>query len=253
MADDDRRESNRLTGRMARYARVGTSVGRVGARMAAGRFLGVPTEQSDMASDLRQALGGLKGPLMKVAQLLATIPDALPSDYAAELAQLQSNAPAMGWPFVRRRMSSELGAGWQSKLGSFEREAAAAASLGQVHRATAVDGSPLACKLQYPDMQSAVEADLSQLKLIFAIYRRYDRAIDPSRIHEEIAERLREELDYEREAKHQQLYVHILKDQPRVDVPQVVPELSTNRLLTMDWLDGEPLMDAVERPLEERN
>ena len=125
--------------------------------------------------------------------------------------------------------------------------------LGQVHRATSPDGKPLACKLQYPDMQSAVEADLSQLKLIFGIYRRYDKAIDPSQIHAEIAERLREELDYEREAKHQQLYAHILKDQLRVDVPQVVPELSTSRLLTMGWLDGTPLMEAVDRPLEERN
>lgn len=253
MPDKPANESNRLTGRMARYARVGSSVGKVGARMAAGRFLGVPTDQADMANDLRAALGGLKGPLMKVAQLLATIPDALPSDYAAELAQLQSNAPAMGWPFIRRRMASELGPDWQARFGSFEREAAAAASLGQVHRATTADGKPLACKLQYPDMQSAVEADLSQLKLIFGIYRRYDKAIDPSQIHAEIAERLREELDYEREAKHQQLYAHILKDQPRVDVPQVVPELSTDRLLTMGWLDGTPLMDAVDRPLEERN
>tara|TARA_B100000676_G_scaffold313018_1_gene390725 strand:- start:684 stop:2036 length:1353 start_codon:yes stop_codon:yes gene_type:complete len=253
MADKTGDEANRLTGRVARYARVGASVGKVGARMAAGRFLGVPTDQGDMAADLRQALGGLKGPLMKVAQLLATIPDALPSDYAAELAQLQSNAPAMGWPFVRRRMANELGKDWQTKFGSFDRDAAAAASLGQVHRATTTDGAPLACKLQYPDMQSAVEADLSQLKLIFGIYRRYDKAIDPSQIHQEIAERLREELDYEREARHQQLYAFILKDQPRVDVPQVVPELSTARLLTMGWLDGTPLMEVVDRPIEERN
>ncbi|MBN36317.1 MAG: ABC transporter ATP-binding protein [Rhodospirillaceae bacterium] len=253
MADKTGDEANRLTGRVARYARVGASVGKVGARMAAGRFLGVPTDQGDMAADLRQALGGLKGPLMKVAQLLATIPDALPSDYAAELAQLQSNAPAMGWPFVRRRMANELGKDWQTKFGSFDRDAAAAASLGQVHRATTTDGAPLACKLQYPNMQSAVEADLSQLKLIFGIYRRYDKAIDPSQIHQEIAERLREELDYEREARHQQLYAFILKDQPRVDVPQVVPELSTARLLTMGWLDGTPLMEVVDRPIEERN
>jgi predicted unusual protein kinase regulating ubiquinone biosynthesis (AarF/ABC1/UbiB family) len=150
-------------------------------------------------------------------------------------------------------MSSELGPDWQARFGSFEHEAAAAASLGQVHRATGLDGSLLACKLQYPDMQSAVEADLSQLKIIFAVYRRYDRAIDPSRIHEEIAARLREELDYGREARHQQLYRLMLKDEPRVSVPEVVPELSTGRLLTMDWMGGEPLMGIVERPIEERN
>ena len=253
MTGPDRREANRLTGRAARYARVGASAGRVGARMAAARLLGAPADRGGMAADLRRALGGLKGPLMKVAQLLATIPDALPSDYAAELAQLQANAPPMGWPFVRRRMSSELGPDWRSRFGSFEREAAAAASLGQVHRATATDGSPLACKLQYPDMQSAVEADLTQLGLILAIYRRYDRAVDPGRIHEEIAERLREELDYGREARHQKLYALMLKDQPRVAVPRAVPELSTRRLLTMGWLGGEPLMAARSRPIEERN
>ncbi len=113
--------------------------------------------------------------------MLATIPDALPAEYAGELAQLQSNAPPMGWPFVRRRMAAELGPDWQKRFKSFEHEAAAAASLGQVHRAIGHDGRLLACKLQYPDMQSAVEADLHQLKLIFAVYRRYDRAIDPSR------------------------------------------------------------------------
>lgn len=253
MSDDDRTEANRLSGRVARYARVGGSVGRVGARMAAGRLLGIRTDSGEMAADLRKALGGLKGPLMKVAQLLSTIPDALPAEYAGELAQLQSNAPPMGWPFVRRRMASELGPDWQERFGSFEREAAAAASLGQVHRATGLDGAALACKLQYPDMQSAVEADLSQLKIIFAVYRRYDRAIDPSRIHEEIAARLREELDYGREAKHQQLYRLMLKDEPRVSVPEVVPALSTKRLLTMGWMGGEPLMGIVERPIEERN
>src|SRR5262250_3380666 len=92
------------------------------------------------AADLKAALGGIKGPLMKVAQLLATIPEALPREYAGELVELQANAPPMGWPFVRRRMASELGQDWQKKFKSFEREAARAASLGQVHRAVALDG-----------------------------------------------------------------------------------------------------------------
>ncbi len=101
---------------------------------------------------------------MKVAQLLATIPDALPQEYVSELAKLQSEAPPMGWAFVKRRMTAELGADWQSKFAEFEHKPAAAASLGQVHKARAHDGTQLACKLQYPDMQSAVEADLKQLE-----------------------------------------------------------------------------------------
>ena len=253
MTGSDRREANRLTGRAARYARVGAAAGRIGARVAAARLVGARTDRGAMAADLRRTLGGLKGPLMKVAQLLATVPDALPADYATELARLQADAPPMGWPFVRRRMASELGPDWRSRFSSFERRAAAAASLGQVHRATAIDGAPLACKLQYPDMRSAAEADLTQLGLIFSIYRRYDRAVDPRLIHEEIAARLREELDYEREARHQKLYALMLKDQPRVAVPRVAPELSTRRLLTMGWLGGEPLMAARERPVAERN
>src|SRR3546814_4234045 len=89
---------------------------------------------------------------MKAAQILATIPDALPREYAEELRQLQSDAPPMGWPFVKRRMRSELGAGWEARFKTFEHEAAAAASLGQVHRAAGLDGRDLACKLQYPDI-----------------------------------------------------------------------------------------------------
>jgi predicted unusual protein kinase regulating ubiquinone biosynthesis (AarF/ABC1/UbiB family) len=153
----------------------------------------------------------------------------------------------MGWPFVRRRMQSELGAGWEARFQSFEHEATAAASLGQVHRATALDGQKLACKLQYPDMSSAVEADLGQLKLIFSIFERYDRAVSTKRVQEEIAERLREELDYAREARHMALYADILADVPGVHVPKPVYDLSTRRLLTMNWLDGEKLIDTVTR------
>src|SRR5204862_23755 len=109
-------------------------------------------------------------------------PDLLPPEYAAELQKLQSEAPPMGWAFVKRRMMAELGAGWESKFSSFEHHPAAAASLGQVHRARSLDGKPLACKLQYPDMQSAVEADLQQLDWLLAIRRHLDRAIDTSEI-----------------------------------------------------------------------
>ncbi len=86
---------------------------------------------------------------MKVAQLLATVPDLLPPEYAAELQKLQADAPPMGAAFVKRRMMAELGADWQSRFETFDLKPAAAASLGQVHRATALDGTPLACKLQY--------------------------------------------------------------------------------------------------------
>ncbi|MCG8593315.1 MAG: AarF/ABC1/UbiB kinase family protein [Kiloniellales bacterium] len=238
-------ESSRLSGRVRRYARVGGAVGGLAAQFIGARYLGLDLDFGKHSSELKSALGGLKGPLMKVAQILATIPDALPREYAEELRQLQANAPSMGWPFVRRRMRSELGPDWQSRFAGFAHDAAAAASLGQVHRASGHDGRELACKLQYPDMQSTVEADLQQLKLVFSIYRRSDKAINPSEIYKELSERLREELDYDREARHMRLYADMLKDEPGVHVPEVLPELSTDRLLTMSWLDGTPIMDFV--------
>jgi predicted unusual protein kinase regulating ubiquinone biosynthesis (AarF/ABC1/UbiB family) len=107
--------------------------------------------------------------------------------------------------------------------------------------------------LQYPDMASAVEADLRQLKLAMSLYERYDRAVTTAEIHAEIADRLREELDYEREAAHMRLYGDILHDECGVAVPAPIPELSTNRLLTMTWLEGAPILDIAKSPLEERN
>src|SRR3954471_3202499 len=214
-------DENSLTGRVRRYARVGSAMAGLGARLAGERYLGMPLDRGRHAADLKAALGGIKGPLMKVAQLLATIPDALPKEYVNELVQLQADAPSMGWPFVKRRMASELGPDWQKRFASFEREAARAASLGQVHRAVGLDGRQLACKLQYPDMQSAVEADLSQLKLVMSLYERYDRAVSTADIHAEIAERLREELDYGREARHIALYRRMLAKEKGVRVPEV--------------------------------
>jgi predicted unusual protein kinase regulating ubiquinone biosynthesis (AarF/ABC1/UbiB family) len=246
-------ERNRLTARAKRYGRVGANVGGVAARIATSRLLGLDADRDREAAALAAALGGLKGPIMKVAQLLATIPEALPAEYAAELGQLQSQAPAMGWPFVRRRMAAELGPDWEQNFASFEREAAASASLGQVHRARAHDGRLLACKLQYPDMQSAVEADLKQLGMLFSIHRRMRPAIETSEMREEIAARLREELDYLLEAKHTRLYGLIFSGDPLIRVPEVIPELSTQRLLTMTWLEGRRLLDYTDRPLEERN
>jgi predicted unusual protein kinase regulating ubiquinone biosynthesis (AarF/ABC1/UbiB family) len=246
-------ERNRFSARAARYARVGTNVGGVAARVAANRVLGVPLDRARNAAELALALGGLKGPIMKVAQLLATIPDALPAEYAAELTKLQSEAPPMGWAFVKRRMSAELGPDWLQKFADFEHHPAAAASLGQVHRASAHDGAPLACKLQYPDMKSAVEADLRQLEWLFALHRRMEPVIDTSEIGKEIAARLREELDYEREARHVALYRAMLADVPEVRVPRVWPALSTHRLLTLDWLEGDKLLTHKGDSLEIRN
>ncbi|MGE0203628.1 MAG: ABC1 kinase family protein [Hyphomicrobiaceae bacterium] len=250
MTDD---EQNRFSARAARYVKVGANVGGIAARMAGGRLLGREHDRARYAADLAQALGGLKGPLMKVAQLLSTIPEALPAEYAMELTKLQSQAPPMGPAFVRRRMAAELGPDWAARFSTFEQQAAASASLGQVHRARDHSGRLLACKLQYPDMQSAVEADLNQLRIIFSIHRRMDPAIDTSEIVTEIAARLREELDYELEARHMRLYADIFRSDPLIRVPEVVAELSTRRLLTMTWAEGRPLLAYKDHAIEDRN
>ena len=246
------REDNRFTARAARYARVGANVGGVAARIAGARILGGDQEAANAAA-LGKALGGLKGPIMKMAQLFATIPDALPPEYAEALQKLQSDAPPMGAAFVKRRMQAELGPDWQGRFGSFELKPAAAASLGQVHRATTRAGAPLACKLQYPDMASAVEADIRQLDVLFAVHRRMSPAIDTREILKEVSARVREELHYRQEAKHAELYRLMLADVPEVSVPPVHGDLSTDRLLTMGWLEGRKLLDHKDDDLETRN
>lgn len=253
MPPETDREANRFSARAARYARVGANVGGVAARIAGTRFFGLKGEDASNAAALAGVLGGLKGPIMKVAQLLATIPDLIPPEYAAELQKLQSEAPAMGAAFVKRRMAAELGPDWQGRFASFDLKPAAAASLGQVHRAVAKDGAALACKLQYSDMQSAVEADLKQLELAFALHRRMGPAIDTREIAKEIGDRVREELDYEREAKHVRLYDRALAQVAAVRVPSVSPDLSTRRLLTLGWLEGEKILSFAQDAQEVRN
>lgn len=244
---------NKLGTRIKRYAKTSTAMASLGGKLAGEKFLGIKVDKAAHAAELRTVLGGLKGPMMKIAQILSTIPDAVPKEYAAELATLQADAPSMGWPFVKRRMSAELGPDWEDKFKSFSREAVAAASLGQVHRAESLDGRVLACKLQYPDMGAAVGADLKQLSILFKLFESYDRAVDTKLIQQELGDRLREELDYKREAKHIKLYRHMLANHKDIAIPDTVAELSTDRLLTMDWLEGVRLVTLEERKLEERN
>ena len=248
-------ENNSLSGRIKRYAKVTGAVGGIAARVAGQRYLGLNLGKQEMPADLKLALGNLKGPVMKVAQILATIPDALPDEYVEELRQLQSNAPSMGRLFVKRRMSAELGKDWQSNFNSFNQEAVAAASLGQVHRAESLDGQTVACKLQYPDMKSAVEADLKQLRLVMSIYQKYDNAINASEIYKELSARIREELDYIREGRNMALYRLMLANEETVHVPDLIETASTDRLLTMTWLDGIPILDFIKNnpELEMRN
>ena len=244
MANHEERSS--IGGRLRRYAQVTGTMSSLAARLAGERYLGLELDRSKHAIQLREALGSLKGPLMKVAQILSTIPDALPKEYADELAVLQADAPAMGWLFVKRRMRSELGNEWEKKFKSFDKNAYSAASLGQVHQAK-LDNEKVAVKLQYPDMDSAINADLNQLKLVFSLYERIDSAISTKDIFTELSDRLREELDYNREALNMKLYRLMLAGENKVVLPKPIDELTTSRVLTMSWVDGLKLMKYLER------
>ena len=247
------KESVTFSKQIKRYAQVGGVVGKLATKLASKKYLGVKLDKRKHASEIKLALGNIKGPLMKVAQLSATIPDLLPPEYAFELSQLQSNAPPMGWLFVKRRMFTELGDNWQKKFEKFEKKAARAASLGQVHKAILSNGNEIACKLQYPDMASVVKADLSQLKLIFSIYQSYNRAIKTDEVYKEITERLTEELDYERERKLTRVFNNIFLKVPYVHIPQTYEKLSTKRLLTMSWLEGSSILEFRKAKKEIRN
>ncbi len=244
MANHEERSS--FGGRLRRYAQVTGTMSSLAARLAGERYLGLELDRSKHAIQLREALGNLKGPLMKVAQILSTIPDALPKEYADELAVLQADAPAMGWLFVKRRMRSELGNVWEKKFESFDKNAYSAASLGQVHKAI-LGNEQVAVKLQYPDMDSAINADLNQLKLVFSLYERIDSAISTKDIYTELSDRLREELDYNREALNMKLYRLMLAGEDKVVLPKPIDDLSTSRVLTMSWVDGLKLMKYLER------
>jgi predicted unusual protein kinase regulating ubiquinone biosynthesis (AarF/ABC1/UbiB family) len=253
MSMDRDPERDRLAGRVVRLAKVGAGLSGAAATFGANALFANGDAEARNARALKEALGRLKGPLMKVAQMVATVPDLLPAQFAAELTELQTNAPAMGPAFVRRRMAAELGPEWRGRFGDFDLMPAAAASLGQVHRARSLEGAELAVKLQYPEMQSAVESDLGQLKTILALVRQVSGAIDTREVVSEIGARLREELDYVHEARAMSLYRAFFAGRDDIAVPAARSELSTGRLLTMDWLDGAGLFAFKTADLETRN
>lgn len=238
-----------------RHASVSLSVGKIAMRLLRRHIL-KNRKTRDQINDARfisEIAGSLKGPIIKVAQMLATIPDVVPEDFAKEFAKLQDQAPPMGGAFVFRRMINELGYNWKSKFKSFDMRAAAAASIGQVHQAISLDNEHLACKLQYPNMDAIIEADLSQLKFAMMIYEKYFGALFLDKVFKEISSRLREELDYSLEVNNILLYQKIFSDKNCVHIPKVFSELSTKRLLTMSWMKGNNLCVFLEKPQSFRN
>lgn len=249
MSLDDKSTSSHLM----RYGKTAGTAASLIARIAGEKYFGVKDGRDIHALEIMEALASLRGPMMKIGQILATIPEAVPAEYAAELQKLQSNAPPMGQAFVRRRMKNELGDNWENKFASFDMNPAAAASLGQVHRAKGIDGRELACKLQYPNMSSAVESDLGQLGLLMGIFEKYDKTINTEQIKEELTTRFREELDYRLESRNCRIFSRILGSYDFVNIPEVFDQVSTSRLLTSSWLQGKSFMESMQENQEVKN
>lgn len=217
------------------------------------KSLGFSINDHEHAENIRRVLGNLKGPLMKIAQILGAVPEILPEHYAEELRTLQASAPSMGWPFVKRRMTHELGPSWPALFKDFESQASFAASLGQVHRARDNKGRVLALKLQYPGMENIIEADLAQFKLLLSLYRKLSPAFETEEIFQEIKLHLLAELDYKKEAQNMEIFRTLLRPFKEIHIPLTIPELTTKRLLALSWEEGEPLLNFKNTTQNLRN
>jgi predicted unusual protein kinase regulating ubiquinone biosynthesis (AarF/ABC1/UbiB family) len=203
--------------------------------------------QARTATQLFSTLGQLKGGAMKFGQALSIFEAALPEEVAAPyrevLTKLQDSAPAMDAATTRDVLRAELGRDWRSCFASFEEEAAAAASIGQVHRAVWSDGRPVAVKLQYPGAGKALMSDLNQVSRVARVATSWIPGIDIKPILEELKGRMAEELDYRLEAAAQEAFATAYQGDPRVRVPHVLAH--GGRVLVSEWIDGMPLSQII--------
>lgn len=234
---------------LKRFIRYGGHT-RLASKLAAAHF---KDDQNAFYETLLQELGHFKGPLMKVGQLLSMVPDIVPEQYRSVLKELQAQAPPMGPLFVKRRMKGELGPDWENHFTEFNLFPASAASIGQVHKGYLKNNTPVACKLQYPNMKGILTSDLAQLKLILKLYQARSGALKTEGFYEETANHLHEEIDYLHEAQNLDTATKIFKDVPFVHVPKVHHTLSTKRLLTMSWEPGETLDTACHKSHADRS
>ena len=246
-------DKDKFSKRASRYIQLTGQVGGLLTKLGANRFLGVNIDKDKHALNLKKDLGEIKGPFMKIAQFISMIPDALPIEYSNQLMQLQSHAPSMGELFVKRRMENELGENWKNFFLDFNTSASYAASLGQVHKAKLKNGDLVACKLQYPDMQSAVNVDLNQFRIILNLFEKYNKAIKTKKIFLEIKDRLVEEIDYENEINNMKIFKKIFEFNKFVNIPKIYRNCSTKRLITMSWLEGQSLDEMLRYSKNKKN
>ena len=190
----------------------------------------------------------LRGAFMKLIQMLSMREDLLPGEAIDILRATQASVPPMDYKLISQQIRRELGKAPEQLFASFETEAFAAASLGQVHRARLKNGDEVAVKIQYPGVDATVEQDLGNLKLLLRTLQTVAgdvmrQKIDTRTIYAELQERLREELDYVNEARNIGDFRRLFAGDSDIMIPRVVKEFSTRRVLTMTYLDGYRLAD----------
>ncbi|MCP4203852.1 MAG: AarF/ABC1/UbiB kinase family protein [bacterium] len=252
----DRRKSGLVTSPGRRLLRLGGLVGRVGASVAGERTLGLlrsgPISEARRLENLiknavriAETLGEMKGAAMKVGQMLSLQEGWLPNEVAEVLRRLQREAPRVPSEVMRYEVEGSLQAPIGELFEEFEEEAFAAASIGQVHAARLADGGPVAVKIQYPAIREIVTADLKNLKRLFKSLFAMVFEADFEPLWEEMRDRLLEELDYEHEAENMRRLRELHADVEDVVIPKVIKARSTDRVLTMEFIDGIPPREAA--------
>jgi predicted unusual protein kinase regulating ubiquinone biosynthesis (AarF/ABC1/UbiB family) len=251
--------------RNTRLARLGARVGLGYAGTSARKVFAGAERREQLSRDrelktaeqVSAALGNMKGAFMKVGQMASYLDDGLPEPVRQALTQLQSQAPPMSVELVRIELERELGAAMDELFVEFDDEPIASASIGQVHRAIVrmPDGSEkaVAVKVQYPGVAEAIDADLRTADLLGAMLAFGFKSLNPEDMVAEIKDRLREELDYELEARNQQEFANFYRGHPFIHVPEVIPEFSTARILTSELVVGHSFADVLTWPQEQRN
>jgi predicted unusual protein kinase regulating ubiquinone biosynthesis (AarF/ABC1/UbiB family) len=256
-------------GRLRRTAQVGSVVGTEGARWAGTRAANLTRSKEEASERLDRrhmeaaermvdTLGTMKGAAMKIGQLASFIDtDFLPEEYRElyqdKLANLRSEAPAMPWKKVRAVLDEEWDDPVEELFEDFEHDAAAAASIGQVHRATLPDGRAVAVKIQYPGVAEALRADMQNAGMIMRLAKAIAPGLDAKAAAEELKERVLEELDYEYEAQNQRSFARGYRGHPFIYVPDVITRLSRGRVLVTEWVDGVGFDEIKERSQAERD
>ena len=263
------RDGDMPTGRVQRTAKVGSALGASGAKYAGTRARNLVRSKEDGAEALDKshleaaermvdALGSMKGAAMKIGQLASFIDtEFLPEEYREvyqdKLASLRSEAPPMPWKTVKSVLEEEWDDPVEELFEDFTHDAAAAASIGQVHRAVLPDGRDVAVKVQYPGVAKALRADMQNAGMIMRLAKALAPGLDAKAAAEELKVRVLEELDYEYEAQNQRTFARAYRGHPFIYVPDVVTRLSRSRVMVSEWVDGAGFDHVKGLPQDERD